>query len=74
MTAKDVVTHREVEAQVSVGRGVQEGRAHSSPAFLLKDQRQSWLNLTALRPEHSAIYVPAEWKKAEWVLFKFKKN
>lgn len=56
-------THGEVEAQVSVGGGVQKGRAHSSPAFLLKDQRQSRLNLTALHPKHSAIYVPAEDKK-----------
>lgn len=58
-----MVTHSEVEAQVSIGRSVQEGGAHSSPALLLKDQRQSRLNLSALRPEHSAIYVPAEEKK-----------
>lgn len=64
-----MVTHCEVEAQVSVGRGVQEGSANSPPALLLKDQRQSRLNLSALRPKHSAIYVPAKKKKAKGVLF-----
>lgn len=68
-----MVTHSEVEAQVSVGRRVQEGGAHSSPALLLKDQRQSRLNLSALRPEHSTIYVPAEEKKSKgsFVLLRF---
>lgn len=61
------VTHGEVEAQVPIGRGVQEGRAHSSPALLLKDQRQPRLNLSALRPEHCTIDVPAG--EREKVLF-----
>lgn len=63
-----MLTHSEVEAQVSIGCGVQEGRAHSSLALLLKDQRQSRLDLSALRPEHSAIYVPAEERKGKGTL------
>lgn len=56
-------THCEVEAQVPVGRGVQVGGAHSPPALLLEDQRRARLYLSALCPEHSAIYVPAEERK-----------
>lgn len=53
-------THCEMEAQVPIGCGVQVGGAHSPLALLLEDQRRARLDLAALRPEHSAIYVPAE--------------
>lgn len=59
----DFRTHGEVEAQVSVGGGVQVGRAHPPPPFLLKHQSRARLDLSTLSPVDSAFNVPAEEKK-----------
>lgn len=61
----DCRTHDEVEPQVSVRRGVEVGGAYSPPALLLEHKSRTRLDLSALCPKDSAIYVPAEYKKAD---------
>lgn len=60
-------THGEVEPQVSVRCGVEVGGAHSPPALLLEHKSWTRLDLSALCPKDSAIYVPAEYKKARQI-------